>query len=67
MKVKNDSKHLRRLLTDLYVAVLGRLPTDDAAQDEMPPIPLDKWDGLMTSVLDAAEGRDFEPLELPWP
>jgi len=66
LQVRNDAKHLRHLLTDLYVAVLGFLPTDDSPEP-LRLIPLCDWDTLMTTVLDAAEGRNFVPLTLPWP
>lgn len=65
-KVPNEVESLRELLTDLYVAVLGYLPTDEFPRP-LRPISSEAWDALMTTVLDAGEGRDFTPLELPWP
>jgi len=64
--IRNDARHLRHLLTDLYVAVLGYLPLEG---DEHPieRISADAWDAMMTTVLDAGEGRRFAPLGLPWP
>ncbi len=65
MKVPNTERNLRDLLTSIYVAVLGYVPTGDDTQP--PPLSPQAWDELATTVLDAAEGREFEPLELPWP
>lgn len=66
MKVQNNEANLRKLLTDIYVAVLARIPAPLCA-DDIPPVPEEAWDALATTVLDAAEGRHFEPLRLPWP
>lgn len=66
MKVANTETSLRDLLTSVYVAVIGYLPTD-SGPTPLRTIPDAEWDALATTVLDAAEGREFEPLQLPWP
>jgi hypothetical protein len=60
-KVENTAENLRELLTGLYVAVIGHIPQGEAG------VPLQVWDDLATTMLDAAEGRKFAPLPLPWP
>lgn len=66
MKVPNTEANLRQLLTSIYVGVIGHLSPEDPSAP-IHPIPDAAWDALATTVLDAAEGREFEPLELPWP
>lgn len=60
-KVPNSPDTLRELLSGIYVAVLGHIPVGEGGITE------DDWDALATTVLDASEGRSFEPLKLPWP
>ncbi len=60
--VSNNVGNLRRLLTQLYVAVLGHLAYVPELRMHDPAV-----DDVLTSVLDAAEGRPFRPIPLPWP
>lgn len=69
-KVENTEENLRDLLTSIYVAVIGYVPAKLKGMSRHPaPNYVDEaaWDSLATTVLDAAEGRAFTPLELPWP
>jgi hypothetical protein len=65
-KVRNNLKNIRGLLTDIYVAVLAQLPSDTVEGVEH-GISDRAFQILADTILDAAEGRDFEPLKLPWP
>ena len=60
--VANSVENLRHLLTGLYVGVLGHLLDAPELQGREEAL-----DALLTSVLDAAEGRSFTPVPLPWP
>lgn len=64
MTVKNNTENLRRLLTDVYVAVTPYIATDSGSAAAIS----DKaWDSLATTLLNAGEGRPFEHLKMPWP
>lgn len=67
MKVANTPDNLRQLLTNLYVAVLGHIPSDGMKIETSVPVSDAALDALLTTVLDAAEGREFDELALPWP
>lgn len=66
-KVSNTKANLRKLLTELYVAVLAHIPLEGEAPDPTIPVSATAWENLCDTVLDAGEGREFEPLVLPWP
>jgi len=58
-RVENNLENLRQLLAELYVSAnFGS--SDQELSDE-------EWDRIHNTVLDAAEGRQFEPLGLPFP
>jgi hypothetical protein len=55
-KLPNSAENLRQLLLEIYIA--------GAIRDDLPG---PEWDRLHTTLIDAAEGRPFEPLGLPFP
>ncbi len=58
-RVANNLENLRRLLAELYLSSSLGSADQDVSDEE--------WDRIHRTVLDAAEGRQFEPLELPFP
>lgn len=55
-RLANTVENLRQLLTEIYVSGSIREGLPDG-----------EWDRIHTAILDAAEGRPFMPLGLPFP
>jgi len=58
-RVANNLENLRQLLAELYVSANLGSADHDVSDEE--------WDRIHSTVLDAAEGRQFEPLRSPFP
>lgn len=50
-KVTNTEENLRKLLTELYVAVLAHIPLEGEAPDPTIPVSATAWESLCDTVL----------------
>jgi hypothetical protein len=66
-KVPNTEQNLRDLLMQLGIAVLGHLPVAGESPSDISFLDSDQVDAVLVSVFDAAEGDEFELIDLPWP